>query len=66
MYFFQIKILNALMQVWRDYEPRTLPIMVINFILPGDYFDINLSTDKRQILFVRVVLLEACKHRKTC
>ncbi|CBK22999.2 uncharacterized protein [Blastocystis hominis] len=59
------KIMNALIQVWRDYEPRTLPVMVINFILPGEYFDINLSTDKRQILFVRVVIGNGCKCRKT-
>lgn len=57
--------MNALIQVWRDYEPRTLPVIVINFILPGEYFDINLSTDKRQILFVRVVIGNGCKCRKT-
>ena len=28
--------------------------MIINFVLPPDYYDINLSTDKKQVLFVRV------------
>lgn len=40
--------------MWREYEPRTLPVMIINFVLPPDYYDINLSTDKKQVLFVRV------------
>lgn len=42
--------MNTFLQVWREYEPRTIPILVINVILPPHYYDINLSTDKKQIL----------------
>lgn len=52
--------MNCFVQVWRDYEPRTMPVLVINLILPPHYYDINLSTDKKQILlFKEDVLLAA-------
>lgn len=46
-------MLNAFVQVWREYEPRTMPVLVMNVVLPPQYYDINLSTDKKQILLFK-------------
>lgn len=51
--------MNCFVQVWRDYEPRTMPVLVINLILPPHYYDINLSTDKKQILLFKEDVLMA-------
>lgn len=31
-----------------------MPVLVVNIILPPSYYDINLSIDKKQILFMKV------------
>ena len=33
-----------------------MPVMVMNIVLPPSYYDINLSIDKKQILFMKVFL----------
>ena len=49
-----LQLIDLFVQVWRDYEPRTMPVIVLNIILPTSYYDINLSIDKKQILFMKV------------
>ena len=49
------QLIDCFNQIWRDFEPRTLPVFILNIILPPSYYDINLSIDKKQILFMNVM-----------
>ena len=40
-----------------------MPMLIVNLILPPSYYDVNLSTDKKQILLMKEdVLLTAIKE----
>lgn len=44
------KIIKVINEVWRRFEMKHKPALVLNLAVPAGYFDVNLSPDKREIV----------------
>ncbi|RHY74960.1 hypothetical protein DYB30_004486 [Aphanomyces astaci] len=47
-----VDLLNAVNEIWRQYEMKQKPACVLNFVVPPDAVDVNVTPDKRET-FVR-------------